>query len=188
MGRYGVPRRARVAPLLHELHWLLVRFQAQFKVLFLTFKACHGMGPAYLGAGLSQITSAHPLAGRSITGSIRQGPAFGGSQEVGLLHRGTPFWSPLPPGIRLPPFRSSLKAQVCCQIFGDRRPSEGAPLRLAFSLSPQGWHVLKFFNNILIITFFITIVFYLFTIYLIVVCHPESPCVRWVSKDYKWEQ
>ena len=35
-------------PLLQQLHWLPVRFRAQFKVLVLTYKALKGLGPSYL--------------------------------------------------------------------------------------------------------------------------------------------
>lgn len=35
-----------VEPLLQQLHWLLIHFQSQFKVLILTLKALHCLGPA----------------------------------------------------------------------------------------------------------------------------------------------
>lgn len=42
------PTTAHFIPMFHEWHWLPVCFQIQFKVLFLTFKAFHGIGPGYL--------------------------------------------------------------------------------------------------------------------------------------------
>ena len=33
---------------LQQLHWLSIHFQAEFKVLVLTYKALNGLGPSYL--------------------------------------------------------------------------------------------------------------------------------------------
>ena len=63
----GAPRVAHVTPLLRELHWVPVCFWVQFKVLVITFKALHGMGPGYLSNHLFPITSTHP------TQSCREG-------------------------------------------------------------------------------------------------------------------
>ena len=41
-------------PILAHLHWPPIYFQAQFKVLVLTYKALHGLGPQYLTERLSQ--------------------------------------------------------------------------------------------------------------------------------------
>ena len=44
----GSGRRDHITLVLKDLHWLPVRFRAQFKVLVLTFKALNSLGPAYL--------------------------------------------------------------------------------------------------------------------------------------------
>ena len=41
-------------PVLARLHWLPIRFRAQFKVLVLTYKALHGLGPQHLTERLSR--------------------------------------------------------------------------------------------------------------------------------------
>ena len=41
-------RFEHIRPILTLLHWLPIRFRAQFKVLVLTYKALHGLGPQYL--------------------------------------------------------------------------------------------------------------------------------------------
>ena len=46
---------------LKDLHWLLVHFRAQFKVLVLSFKALNGLGPVYLKESLQPHRSAHTL-------------------------------------------------------------------------------------------------------------------------------
>lgn len=43
----GSSRVTYVTPLLHKLHWLLVCFQVQLKILVMTFKALYGVGPSY---------------------------------------------------------------------------------------------------------------------------------------------
>ena len=37
-----------ITPVLHELHWLPVKYRIHFKILLLTFKALNGMAPAYI--------------------------------------------------------------------------------------------------------------------------------------------
>ena len=44
----GASYKGHTTPLLKQLHWLPVRFQAQFKVLVMTYKALYGSGPGYL--------------------------------------------------------------------------------------------------------------------------------------------
>ncbi|XP_053149256.1 uncharacterized protein LOC128343844 [Hemicordylus capensis] len=44
----GVTRRDHIMPVLKQLHWLPICFQAKYKVLVITFKALNGFGPGYL--------------------------------------------------------------------------------------------------------------------------------------------
>lgn len=45
----GMPHFHGAIPLLQQRHWLPVIFQAQFKVLIITYKeALHSLGPGYL--------------------------------------------------------------------------------------------------------------------------------------------
>ena len=37
-----------IMPVLHDLHWLPVKYRIHFKILLLTFKALNGMAPAYI--------------------------------------------------------------------------------------------------------------------------------------------
>ena len=41
-------RREYITPKLQELHWLPVQQRLKFKILVITFKAVHGIGPQYL--------------------------------------------------------------------------------------------------------------------------------------------
>ena len=40
-------------PLLKSLHWLPVKYRIVFKILLITFKAIHGLAPAYVGELIS---------------------------------------------------------------------------------------------------------------------------------------
>lgn len=61
---------SRVAPKTFELHWVLICFLVQFKMLVITSKAPHGMGLGYLQNSLAPISLAHP------TLSIRAGMSW----------------------------------------------------------------------------------------------------------------
>lgn len=54
------PGAVHVRLLLHELHWLAVCVQLQFKVLLITFKSLHGMGPSYSRNHLTPLGLAPP--------------------------------------------------------------------------------------------------------------------------------
>ena len=44
----NTPRYAHITPMMINLHWLPVKFRMIFKVNLVTFKALHGLAPAYL--------------------------------------------------------------------------------------------------------------------------------------------
>ena len=45
---YCVPRFSHITPLLHELHWLPVKYRIEYKIITLTFKAIHGTALRYI--------------------------------------------------------------------------------------------------------------------------------------------
>ena len=53
-------RYYHITPLLKSLHWLPVRYCIVFKILLITFKAVHGLAPAYI----SELISIRESAGR----------------------------------------------------------------------------------------------------------------------------
>ena len=42
------PKFTHITPVLHQLHWLPVKYRIEFKILLFTFKAIHGMVPDYI--------------------------------------------------------------------------------------------------------------------------------------------
>ena len=59
-----------ITPVLHELHWLPVKYRVHFKILLLTFKALNGMAPAYTSDLINVITKHAPYSLRSNSGTI----------------------------------------------------------------------------------------------------------------------
>ena len=45
---YCAHKLCHITPLLRELHWLPVCHRIEYKIILLTFKVLHGMGPDYL--------------------------------------------------------------------------------------------------------------------------------------------
>ena len=42
------PKHCHITPILHQLHWLPVRFRCIFKILCIVFRCLNGLGPKYL--------------------------------------------------------------------------------------------------------------------------------------------
>ena len=53
-------RFCHITPLLKSLHWLSVKYRIVFKILLITFKAIHGLAPAYI----SELISVRDATGR----------------------------------------------------------------------------------------------------------------------------
>ena len=68
-------RREHISPVLVSLHWLLVTFRINFKVLLLTYKALNGQGPSYIANSLTNYTPARTLRS-SDTGLLQSLPTI----------------------------------------------------------------------------------------------------------------
>ena len=64
----GAGRSESAKPLLQQLQWLPIHFRAQLKLMTLSFKALHDLGPAYLKDRLLPYIPLHPL--RSSQGAL----------------------------------------------------------------------------------------------------------------------
>ncbi|XP_070800657.1 uncharacterized protein, partial [Pituophis catenifer annectens] len=116
----GAAWRSHVTPLLRELHWLPVVFRVRFKVLVITFKALHGIGPSYLRDRLLLPTTSHRpvrshregLLGVPSARQCRLVTPRGRAFSVGA----PTLWNQLPPEIRriqdLSAFRRALKTHL----------------------------------------------------------------------------
>ena len=57
----NIPRYAHITPMMINLHWLAVKFRIIFKVNLMTFKALHGLAPAYLRDIMSSNTNSKAI-------------------------------------------------------------------------------------------------------------------------------
>uniref|UniRef100_A0A8C6YEM4 Reverse transcriptase domain-containing protein n=1 Tax=Naja naja TaxID=35670 RepID=A0A8C6YEM4_NAJNA len=118
----GASRYSHVIPLLRGLHWLPVALWVRFKVLVLTFKVLHGMGPGYLRERLLPASSTNLPVRAHRRGLLRVPSAT-------QCHLGTwgraysvaapALWNLLPLELRLAPdlrtFRHELKTWLFLQ-------------------------------------------------------------------------
>ncbi|KAK9395419.1 hypothetical protein NXF25_018780 [Crotalus adamanteus] len=121
----GAPRYAHVSPILRELHWLPVGLRMQFKVLVITFKALHGIGPGYLQDRILPHSSQRPV--RSHRLGLLQVPSARQCRLAGPRGRAfsvvaPTWWNQLPPEVRttptLPAFKKAVKTLLFRQAWG----------------------------------------------------------------------
>uniref|UniRef100_A0A670I7A7 Reverse transcriptase domain-containing protein n=1 Tax=Podarcis muralis TaxID=64176 RepID=A0A670I7A7_PODMU len=120
----GGGRRDHITPVLKDLHWLPVRFRAQFKVLVLTFKALNGLGPVYLKERLHPHHSARTLRssaeGLLAVPSLREAKLQGTRQRAFSVVAPT-LWNALPADVKAInnylTFRRHLKAALFREVF-----------------------------------------------------------------------
>ncbi|XP_058048302.1 uncharacterized protein LOC131202851 [Ahaetulla prasina] len=113
----GAARSSHIKPILRRLHWLPVAFWVQIKVLVLTFKALHGLGPGYLWDHLLLPVASHRPVRSHREGLLRLPSARQcrlATPSGRAFSAGAPaLWNELPPGIRQLPdiraFRCELK-------------------------------------------------------------------------------
>ena len=110
------PRRSHITPVLAELHWLPVRERIQFKLLLLTFKSYHRLGPSYLNDIIQHYKSSRSLRSDSqnlLTCRKFRMNSFGGRAFSSLAPR---LWNALPSTLRTASsvsiFRKDLKTYL----------------------------------------------------------------------------
>ncbi|XP_061485295.1 uncharacterized protein LOC133385720 isoform X1 [Rhineura floridana] len=108
-------RSAHITPVLARLHWLPICFRAKFKVLVLTYKALHGMGPQYLVERVSQYETTRTL--RSTSKALLRVPSHQEAWRMVTRNRAfsvvaPELWNGLPDEVRLAPTLLSFRRQV----------------------------------------------------------------------------
>ncbi|XP_061443806.1 uncharacterized protein LOC133365612 isoform X9 [Rhineura floridana] len=109
-----------IKPILSCLHWLPVCFRAQFKVLVLTYKALHGLGPQYLMERLSRYEPTRTLRSRSK--ALLQVPTPREARRVATRERAfsvvaPKLWNDLFDEVHLAPTLLSFRRQVKTFLF-----------------------------------------------------------------------
>ena len=118
-----VPRFDHITPVLMRLHWLPVKYRIVFKVLLLTYKAIHGVAPAYLCdmVRLRQVSTHHLRSVDTPTLVVPRTKCktFGDRS----FYKASPvLWNQLPSNIRLAGsidiFKTLLKQHLFSECFG----------------------------------------------------------------------
>ncbi|XP_060135246.1 uncharacterized protein LOC132592706 [Zootoca vivipara] len=111
----GSSRRDHITPVLKDLHWLPVRFRAQFKVLVLTFKAINSLGPVYLKEHLHPHHSARTLRssaeGLLAVPSLREAKLQGTRQRAFLVVAPA-LWNTLPSEVLVVDLLTTMGDQI----------------------------------------------------------------------------
>uniref|UniRef100_A0A8C6L1N7 Reverse transcriptase domain-containing protein n=1 Tax=Nothobranchius furzeri TaxID=105023 RepID=A0A8C6L1N7_NOTFU len=109
----GTRCREHITPVLAALHWLPVKYRAQFKILTLVYKALQGSAPPYITALLNRYTPSRSLrsAEQELLVVPRSKFRSRGSRAFSIL--APTLWNELPLSIRQAPslqvFKSRLK-------------------------------------------------------------------------------
>ncbi len=114
-------RREHITPVLQALHWLPVEQRVTFKVLVLTFRAVHGLGPQYLTELVKPYETSRHL--RSSDSLLLHTPrsrlrTYGDRAFANAAPR---LWNSLPTNLRStdsePTFRAKLKTYLFKQAY-----------------------------------------------------------------------
>ena len=109
-----------ITPILHELHWLPVKYRIIYKILLLTYKCLHGMGPTYLQELLKEYK---PVRNLRSSGQLRLITSITSTQygQRSFSVAASELWNDLPLHVKnsqtLAQFKSSLKTHLFTLAF-----------------------------------------------------------------------
>uniref|UniRef100_A0A803SXZ5 Reverse transcriptase domain-containing protein n=1 Tax=Anolis carolinensis TaxID=28377 RepID=A0A803SXZ5_ANOCA len=119
-----VAYREHITPLLRQLHWLPISYQAQFKVLALAYKALNGSGPAYLSEHVSCYDPPRNLrsSGEALLAVLPPSQVrLAGTRDRAFSVVAPCLWKALPNDVRQAPsllsFRRKVKTWLWDQAF-----------------------------------------------------------------------
>lgn len=113
------PRCDPIQPILHQLHWLAVRERIRFKIALLTFKALHGLAPAYL-SNLIKVAEPSRALRSSENGVLLQRPLVRLVMAEAAFAAAAPrVWNTLPLAVRSEATLSAFKSRLKTFLFTD---------------------------------------------------------------------
>ena len=105
-----------ITPILKSLHWLPVGQRIDFKIMLLTYKSLHGLGPKYLTDMLPLHQPSRPL--RSSETNLLIIPRVNTKHgKAGFSYYATNSWNKLPEDLRLAPTLSTFKTRLKTFMF-----------------------------------------------------------------------
>ena len=101
-----------INPILAELHWLPVKYRIDFKLLLITFKALHGLAPAYIPDLLKPYEPGRCLrsSGRTLLATPTARLVTKGDRAFSV--RAPQLWNSLPEDLRLADTVHSFKSRL----------------------------------------------------------------------------
>ena len=110
-------KREHITPILAALHWLPVSFRIDFKILLMTFKACHGLAPTYISALLSPHVSGRCLRSSDMA-LLKVHPSRCVTRgDRAFAVRAPKLWNALPVELRRAKSVSSFKTLLKTHLF-----------------------------------------------------------------------
>ncbi len=109
-----------ISPVLHNLHWLPVKYRIIFKILLLTYKCIHGTAPLYLQELIKRYTPSRNLrsSSKSLLTVSSSSTQYG---QRAFSVSSSELWNSLPLHIKnsetLNKFKSSLKTHLFTKAF-----------------------------------------------------------------------
>ena len=109
-----------ITSILHELHWLPVKYRIIYKILLLTYKCLHGMGPIYLQELLKEYK---PVRNLRSSAQLRLITSITSTQygQRSFSAAASELWNDLPLHVKnsqtLAQFKSSLKTHLFTLAF-----------------------------------------------------------------------
>ena len=116
------PKREHITPVLHDLHWLPVRFRIEYKICTLCFNIVSGSAPPYLSQLLELYTPSRTLRSSADTRKFRIPKRKKKTQgQRSFSYIGPVIWNDLPFSVRhaqsLSAFKSALKHHLFLKSF-----------------------------------------------------------------------
>ena len=112
----GVSRGTHMTPILAELHWLPVEKRIIFKIVVITFKCLHGIGPVYLSELLVRYEPSRSLRSAQQTTLVVPFTRSALASERSFSVAAPRLWNSLPEHLRaietLSAFKSALKTEL----------------------------------------------------------------------------
>ncbi len=109
-------RYEHITPVLKSLHWLLVKYRIDFKILLVVFKSLNGAAPPYVSDMLTQYIPDRHL--RSSCKSLLNIPRIHSKSAQGAFsYYGPTLWNSLPMELRSSPTISSFKCNLKTHLF-----------------------------------------------------------------------
>ena len=110
-----------ITPVLHQLHWLPVKYRIMYKILLLTYKCLHGLAPDYLAELIHEYVPARNLRSASKCNLVVPLVSTASYGHRSFCHASPELWNSLPDHLKksqtLEQFKSSLKTHLFSKAF-----------------------------------------------------------------------